>query len=108
MCLPQIGFVSDRKINLAILGAGWFGADLLLTNALASGHFNIGALCNVNQNAFQTSLDALVKAGQPKPTLFSDYKKMYALPGICFETIFTAGGAVRIRRNAAKASTRVP
>ena len=90
MALPRIGFGTDteadsgadRKLNIAILGTGWFGADLLLPNALASGHFTVVALCDVNQNAFQTSLATLEKAGQPTPAVFSDYKKMYDLPGL--------------------------
>ncbi len=83
MALPQTGFgADDRKINLAILGTGWFGGDVLLTAALASERFNVVALCDVNQNAFQATLDALAKAGQPRPMVFSDYKKMYEMPGL--------------------------
>ena len=82
LALPRIGGGADRKLNLAILGTGWFGTDLLLPNALSSGRFNVVALCDVNQRAFQPSLDTLAKAGQPRPAVFSDYKQLYDLPGL--------------------------
>lgn len=79
---PKLPVWADRKIKTAIIGTGWFGTDLLLPNALATGQCEIVALCDVNQHAFQKSLDALQKAGLPKPVIFSDYKKMYEMPGL--------------------------
>ena len=75
LALSNNVFSAERKIKIAVLGTGWFGSDLLLPNALASGKFEIVALCDVNQKAFQKSLDVLQKAGLPKPVIFSDYKK---------------------------------
>jgi predicted dehydrogenase len=80
--LPKMPIWSDKKINTAIIGTGWFGTDLLLPNALSTGQCEIVALCDVNQLAFQKSLDTLQKAGLPKPAIFSDYKKMYEMPGL--------------------------
>ena len=80
--LTNLGFSADRKIKTAIVGMGWFGTDLLLPNALATGKCEIIGLCDVNQKAFQKSLDFLGKNGQAKPQLFTDYKKMYEMPGL--------------------------
>ena len=82
LLLPPSGFPEIKKIKTALIGAGWFGTDLLLPNALSSGQCEIIALCDVNQKAFQKSLDFLEKNKQPKPQLFADYKKMYDLPGL--------------------------
>jgi predicted dehydrogenase len=82
LALSNNVFSAERKIKIAVLGTGWFGSDLLLPNALASGKFEIVALCDVNQKAFQKSLDVLQKAGLPKPVIFSDYKKMYEMPDL--------------------------
>lgn len=82
LVVPQIHKADDRKIKTAILGTGWFGSDLLLPNALVSGKYEVVALCDVNQKAFQKSLDVLQKAGLPRPAIYSDYQKMYEIPGL--------------------------
>ena len=82
LVLPRIHTAAEQKIKIAIVGTGWFGSDLLLPNALAGGKFEILALCDVNQKAFQKSLDLLQKAGLPRPAIYSDYRKMYEMPGL--------------------------
>jgi predicted dehydrogenase len=75
-------FAANEKIKLAILGTGWWGTDVLLPNALSSGHFEIVALCDVDSLALKNAAAALVKAGGKEPKLFSDYRKMYEIPGL--------------------------
>jgi predicted dehydrogenase len=75
-------FTREEKIKLAIVGTGWWGTDLLLTNALASGHFEIVGLCDVNSLALKNAAAVLVKSGGKEPRLFSDYRQMYELPGL--------------------------
>jgi predicted dehydrogenase len=79
---PLSLFAANEKIKLAILGTGWWGTDVLLPNALSSGHFEIVALCDVDSLALKNAAAALVKAGGKEPKLFSDYRKMYEIPGL--------------------------
>ncbi len=72
----------ENKIQLAIVGTGWWGTDLLLTDALASGHFEIVGLCDVNSQALDKAANVCIQAVGKKPQLFSDYKAMYELTGL--------------------------
>lgn len=80
--LSHSAFAADRKIKIAIIGTGWFGTDLLLPAMLATQRFDVVALCDVNQHELQKPVDTIQKAGQPKPELFADYRKLYAMPGL--------------------------
>ena len=75
-------YQNNKKIKLAILGTGWWGTDILLQNAMASGHFEIIGLCDVDSIALQNAAKIVEEAGQKKPSLFSAYQEMYALPGL--------------------------
>jgi predicted dehydrogenase len=75
-------FQKQDKIKLAILGTGWWGTDVLLPNAMASGRFEIVGLCDVDTLSLQRATDAVVKAGGEKPDLFANYKEMYNMPGL--------------------------
>jgi predicted dehydrogenase len=55
---------------------------MLLAHALASGHFEIVAVCDVNSLALARAARVVVDAGGQKPQLFSDYEEMYAMPGL--------------------------
>ncbi len=72
----------DEKVKLAILGTGWWGTDILLTNALASGQFEIVALCDVNSLALENAANIVVNTGAKKPKLFTSYKEMYEMSGL--------------------------
>ncbi|AHM62480.1 oxidoreductase domain protein [Flammeovirgaceae bacterium 311] len=87
--MPFSVWSKEDKINLAILGTGWWGRDILLPNILSSGRFNILALCDVDATALQKTADAVVKAGNPKPKLFSSYLEMYEVPGLQAVAIVT-------------------
>jgi predicted dehydrogenase len=82
MIAPIPLFAAQGKIKLAIVGTGWWGTDLLLRNALKSGQFEIVGLCDVNSLALKNAASVLVEAGGKQPKLFSDYKKMYEMPGL--------------------------
>ncbi len=79
---PVPFFTNRDKIKLAILGTGWWGTDVLLPNAMASGQFEIVGLCDVDSQALRRATDAVVQAGGEKPGLFADYKEMYEIPGL--------------------------
>ena len=73
---------SDDKINIAILGTGCWGRDLLMKCALSSKKFNIIGLCDVNSVALQKASEIVTNAGNPKPKLFTSYQEMYEMPGL--------------------------
>jgi len=75
-------FPTEEKINLAILGTGWWGTDILLQTALAHGQYEIVGLCDVNEVALNNAANVVVQAGGKKPQLFSSYQEMYDLPGL--------------------------
>ncbi|MEO8766719.1 MAG: Gfo/Idh/MocA family oxidoreductase, partial [Ginsengibacter sp.] len=82
LIVPSSFISGADKLKLAILGTGWWGTDMLLTNALACGQFEIIGLCDVNSVALNNAAEMVVKAGAKKPVLFSSYKEMYNLPGL--------------------------
>jgi predicted dehydrogenase len=73
---------SKEKLKLAILGTGWWGTEMLLKGALASGLFEIVGLCDVNSLSLNNAADVVVKSGAKKPALFSSYHKLYEIKGL--------------------------
>jgi predicted dehydrogenase len=69
-------------VKIAILGTGWWGTDILLTNALASGLFEIIGLCDVNSVSLNRAAAVVTDAGGKKPKLFADYREMYQMAGL--------------------------
>jgi len=73
---------NEKRIKLAILGTGWWGTEILLKNAMDSGHFEIVGLCDVDQSALNKAADVVVEAGEKKPKLYASYKGLYEIPGL--------------------------
>ncbi|MDX1906230.1 MAG: Gfo/Idh/MocA family oxidoreductase [Bacteroidia bacterium] len=82
MVLPFSLQAGQEKVSLAILGTGWWGTDMLLPRVLASGLFEVVALCDVNSLALARAAKAVTDAGAPAPRLFADYREMYRMPGL--------------------------
>lgn len=82
LLIPHSLKPAQDKIKLAILGTGWWGTDMLLKNALASGQFEITGLCDIDSVALNNAAEEVIKSGSKKPRLFSAYKEMYELPGL--------------------------
>ena len=82
MTAPLPLFASQSRIKLGILGTGWWGTDVLLPNAIASGQFEIVALCDVDSRALNRAREALIEAGGSTPGLYADYRDMYENSGI--------------------------
>jgi predicted dehydrogenase len=70
------------KIKIAIVGTGWWGTDVLLPNLLATANFEVIGLCDVDSIALERASNELVKAGENRPVLFSDYRELYKLSGL--------------------------
>jgi predicted dehydrogenase len=75
-------FPKQEKIKLAILGTGWWGTDVLLPNAIASGKFEIIGLCDIDTQALNRATDAVVKAGGENPGMFTNYLEMFKMKGL--------------------------
>ena len=73
---------NQDKIKFAILGTGWWGTDLLLANAMSSGHFDIVGLCDIDEVALNNAADKVIEAGNKKPQLFASYKELYEIKGL--------------------------
>lgn len=82
LILPFSAKADEPKIKLAILGTGWWGTDILLNNALASGLYEVVALCDVNKVALDRAVKVVTDAGGKKPKLFSAYQEMYKIEGL--------------------------
>lgn len=82
LLIPFSAMANQEKLKLAILGTGWWGTDMLLTSALASGQFEVVALCDINLVALNNAADEVVNAGSKKPRLFSSYLDMFELQGL--------------------------
>lgn len=82
LILPFPFHTHQEAIQLAVLGTGWWGTEVLLRNAMASGHFDIVALCDIDSAALDRAAGIVVEAGREKPKLFSSYKELYALPSL--------------------------
>jgi predicted dehydrogenase len=73
---------SEHKIKLAILGTGSWGVDMTMRCALATGHFEIIGLCDINSLALNKAAEEVVKSGARRPRLFSSYLELYELEGL--------------------------
>ena len=82
LVLPVNLIAADKRIKLGILGTGWWGTDKLLPNMLATGLFELVALCDVDSVALEHAADVAEKAGAHRPRLYPSYKEMYTLPGL--------------------------
>jgi predicted dehydrogenase len=70
------------KIKIAILGTGWWGTDILLPNMIATGYYEIVALCDIHSGSLKNASDIVVNGGGKQPKLFSNYREMFKLPGL--------------------------
>lgn len=80
--LPFSFPAAAEKIKIAVLGTGWWSTDFLLPNLMATGHFEVTALCDIHSGSLKNASDIVVKQGDNQPKLFSDYREMYKLPGL--------------------------
>ena len=59
LILPFPFHTNQEIIKLAVLGTGWWRTDVLLRNAMASGHFDIVALCDIDSAALDRNTGRL-------------------------------------------------
>ncbi|MCF0072899.1 Gfo/Idh/MocA family oxidoreductase [Dyadobacter sp. CY261] len=78
-----------KKIRLAILGTGNWGTNVIIPSALASGQFDIVALCDVNLEASKHAAEEVVRLGGKRPEMFTSYQQLYQMQGLGAVAIVT-------------------
>jgi len=81
---PLLGQKSDKKYKTALIGSGWWGMNIL-TEAMASGHVKVVALCDVDENVRTNAAGDVQAASGDEPKTYKDYREMLAKekPEIC-------------------------
>lgn len=72
---PYIKSKKSEKYRLAIIGAGWWGNNIL-AEAIASGRTKVVGICDVDQLALESTRERVKKATGDKPEVFEDYREM--------------------------------
>jgi predicted dehydrogenase len=75
--LPITAQKTTRKYRTALIGTGWWGANIL-REAMASGQSTVVGLCDVDTRAFPGALDEVRKATGDTPKTYRDYREMLA------------------------------
>lgn len=65
---------NDKKFRLAIIGAGWWGNNIL-HEAMNSGRVEVVGVCDVDQKAIADTLERVSAGTGEKPKVFEDYRE---------------------------------
>lgn len=82
--IPVLGQKTDRKYRTALIGAGWWGMNLL-REAMASGRVKVCALCDVDQNVLDNDFEDVKSDSGDEPKLYRDFRDLLEKekPEIC-------------------------
>lgn len=67
----------ERRERVALIGSGWWGMNIL-TTALANGHTDAVALCDVDQNQLDKALAKVEELTGKRPAAYRDYRELLA------------------------------
>lgn len=74
--LPLLSATSPaRKYKLAIVGAGWWGMNIL-REAIAHGGSKVVGICDVDQRALTAAKEEVNKLNGNRPKLYTDYREL--------------------------------
>ncbi len=73
--LPILGAEQRRKYRTAIIGTGWWGMNIL-NEAMAAGESKIVAMCDVDENQLNPSVEEVVKKTGDQPKKYKDYREL--------------------------------
>lgn len=65
----------SRKYRLAIIGAGWWGMNIL-REAIAFGEIKVVAMCDVDRRNLETASKEVQSLNGDQPKLYGDYREM--------------------------------
>ncbi len=75
--LPVLGQEGKKKFRTALIGSGWWGMNLL-REAMASGRTQVVALCDVDENVLNNSLEDVKSESGDAAKGYKDYRDMLA------------------------------
>jgi predicted dehydrogenase len=73
--------MQERKLNIGLIGAGWYGM-VVATAALKAGGVEIIALCDVDSDHLGTSADEIEKLQGKRPATFKYYSELLETKGL--------------------------
>ncbi|MBL9202517.1 MAG: Gfo/Idh/MocA family oxidoreductase, partial [Opitutaceae bacterium] len=68
---------AGRKHRTALIGAGWFGGNIV-GEAMASGQCEIVGACDVDQRALDPTVEKITKLSGDQPRKYRDYRELLA------------------------------
>jgi predicted dehydrogenase len=75
--VPLLGQKTERKFRTALIGAGWWGMNVL-TEAMNSGHVKVSALCDVDENILANAVDDVKSNTGDEPKCYKDFRELLA------------------------------
>lgn len=73
---PIVGVQSrDKKYRTALIGAGWWGMNIL-REAMAAGASTVVGMCDVDENQLSPAAGEVTKLSGDKPNLYRDYREL--------------------------------
>lgn len=70
------GARKNNAYRTALIGSGWWGMNIL-REAIASGHCNVVALCDVDQDALEVSADEVASLTNAEPRMYGDHRELF-------------------------------
>lgn len=77
----------DRKLKIALIGAGWYGM-VDMTAALKTGGVEVIGICDVDSDRLNSNADEIAKLQGPRPKTFKYYSDLLDMKGL--EAVFIA------------------
>jgi predicted dehydrogenase len=75
------GQAAQRKLNLGLIGCGWYGM-VDLEAAYKAGNIDCKAICDVDTAHLAAASGQIEKTQGSKPKAFKDYRELIAMPGL--------------------------
>ena len=79
------GFPEDKKLKIALIGAGWYGM-VITKAALSIGGVEVIGVCDVDSDHLNKSADEILKLQGTKPQTFKNYQELLDMKGL--EAVF--------------------
>ena len=73
--LNMMGMTSNKKYKTDLIGAGWWGNNIL-GEAMASGVCDITGVCDVDENSNRETASSLEKLMGNRPKTYTDYREL--------------------------------
>lgn len=75
------GFAQSRKLKIGLIGAGWYGM-VITEAALKVGGVEVVAVCDIDTEHLNSSIDKLEKLQGSRPAAYKDYNDLLDVKGL--------------------------